>query len=158
MSRFLPIISLSLRAGGVAIHLRSEKDLLSILNFTWPEKAFGDSGLTLDCHKERNDPKIILKNVNPEKPEKDLQDLLFQLTGIRNKILRFKYRDSGKPLPVVKATFQSEKGIKHLLSNKKLSIDGVEVKVEEYKYLHRREVKCLYCNQLDHVVKDCTEI
>ena len=98
----------SLRAGGIALHLKSAKDQSQLLQHQWPVEAFNNSGSTLICHKESNDPKVILKNLDRWKKEEELQELIFMLTGVRNKVHRFRYRDTGKPLPVVKVTFQSK--------------------------------------------------
>ena len=160
LSKFFPNIVIrlaySLRAGGVAFHVNSKKDQDTILNFTWPQEAFDGSGATISCHRDQKEPKVILKNIKRDISERELEERLFQFTATVNKVRRFKYQDTGKPLPVVKVTFQSEKGIE-LLKSKKLSIEGVNIAVEDYKYLHRREIKCFNCSGTNHIARDCTE-
>ena len=158
INKYFPNIAIrlaySLRAGGVAIHVNSKKDQELILDFNWPSEAFQDSGATLSCHKDRNEPKVMLKNVDPRIPEEELQEILFQFTCYRNRVVRFKYQDSGKPLPVVKVTFTAEEATE-LLKIRKLAIKGIEVRVEDYKYLHRRKIECFNCKGV-HIARDCT--
>ena len=130
------------------------KDQSQLLQHQWPVEAFNNSGSTLICHKESNDPKVILKNLDRWKKEEELQELIFMLTGVRNKVHRFRYRDTGKPLPVVKVTFQSRRGIQALLE-RKLVIEGVEAISEEYRYRHSREIRCYKCHQKDHIARIC---
>ena len=82
-----------------------------------------------------------MKNLNLAVEDRSLEELIYQLTGVRNRVHRYRYRDTGKPLPVVKVTFNNQRGIDSLLA-KKLIIQGVEAQPEEFKYRHSREIRC----------------
>ena len=147
-------LAFSLKAGGLAIHLETKEDLNSVLNYKWPTEAFNNSGNTLLCHTEENKHKLILRNINPNLSIQELEKILFTFTGENIKVHRFTYRDTGKPIPVVKLTLQSEES-KKLLLERQLIISSVTVKPEQFKYLHQRQVTCLNCHQPNHIASQC---
>ena len=92
---------------------------------------------------------------DPKISTEDLEEILFQFTSFKNRVVRFKYQDSGKSLPVVKATFTAEEAVEAVKA-RRLVVNGTVVAVEDYKYLHRREIKCFNCRGANHIARDCT--
>ena len=101
------VLAYSLRGGGVAIHFQTEGDLNRVLTFSWPDSAFENSGHQLLVRRVDDNPRLILKNVDPSISTDEIEFVLTKFTKCSIKAHRFKHKDSNKPLPVVKISCPS---------------------------------------------------
>ena len=150
------ILAYSLKAGGVALHVANKESAERILKYSWPAEAFNNSGSQLYCHTAQNNPKVILKNIDAALTEKELEDIVQIFTGEKISVKRFHYRDTGKPLPVVKVTC-SESAANKLLT-KPLSIKGKNIPIEKFVQVHRREINCFNCRERGHIARFCPHL
>ena len=157
-TKYFPNITLKLafsqRAGGLSLQLVSEEDTQKVLNFVWPEQAFCGSGKKLTCRRLRNLHKLILKNVDPRKTEKDIKEALDTFTGSDLKVHRFRYQDTGRAIPVISLSSVSEEAIERIRTSN-LSFSGRPVRIEEHRYFYSEEIKCFRCHQQGHIARLC---
>ena len=125
-----------------------------LLKYLWPPEAFSNSGSKLYCHCASNKPKVILKNVDTHPTEEELEAILQTFTTEKVLVRRLWYRDTGKPLPVVKVTCPTEK-VTDILLNKALSIRGRDIRAERFEKVHRREITCFSCREKGHIARSC---
>ena len=160
-TKYFPDIKLSLayslKAGGIALHLTNQEAATRVLKYLWPAEAFNNSGSQIYCHPVNNKPKVILKNINPSLSEEEIERILQTFTPEKLTARRFYYRDTGKPLPVVKVTCASETAI-NLLLDKCQIVDGKEVRVEKFQAIHRREITCFNCQDQGHIARSCPKL
>ena len=87
LNKFFPAIGFrlvyALKAGGIAIHLNTLADFNKIKNFCWPKEAFGNSGQSLHCHVIEDLPKLIVKNVDPNYSEEQVENIIGTFIGHR---------------------------------------------------------------------------
>ena len=136
--------------------MESKESAERVLKFLWPPEAFNNSGTQLYCHTASNKPKVVLKNVDTTLSEKKVEDIVQTFTGEKVSLRRFHYRDSGKPLPVVKVTC-SENALQHLFT-KSLTINGRNVVAEKFESIHRREITCFNCRERGHIARSCPQL
>ena len=149
-------MSYSLRAGGVAIHLKSQEDFVKVRDYIWPLEAFNNSGNQLRCHPINQCPKLILKNVNPNTSTTDLENIIFTFTSSKAKVTRFLYRDSGKPMPVVKVFCETVDQY-NLLKSKDLTIRGSNrIIIEDFRIYNNSQITCFNCYQQGHIARICS--
>ena len=159
LSKFFPLINFrlvySLKAGGIALHLNSQQDYQTILNFHWPPEAFCHSGSNLKCHPIVNKYKLILKNVNPNVACSEIEDLLYTFTSSQTKTHRYRYRDTRKSMPVVRVTCTSEEIALKILNNH-IQIGPDSIVVEKFKETQSRDITCFLCNNQGHIAQYCS--
>ena len=83
-----------------------------------------------------------------------MQDVLSSFTGECIKVHRFRYRDTGKPIPVVKLTCPTANAQTKILETG-LSIWGVDIIAEPFHYYSKKELTCFGCGKKGHISRDC---
>ncbi|CAH1787690.1 unnamed protein product, partial [Owenia fusiformis] len=85
INKFKPSVKIThcyqLCRGGIAIHL-ADPDQRSLLLSSWPEDAFGGSGLDLDIHDNTPSPRCILRNVNHKVTSENVSAIIQEQTGL----------------------------------------------------------------------------
>ena len=104
-----------------------------------------------------NKPKLILKNVDISLSESYIEDTLQIFTKEKVSAKRFHYGDTGKRLPVVRLTCNSETAYNLLLATK-YTIKGNIVVIERFQNIHRREINCYSCNEKGHIARSCPQL
>ena len=150
------VLAYSLKAGGIALHLDRKEAADRVLKYSWPAEAFNYSGSQLSCHRPSNKPKLILKNIDTYLSESEIEEIIQNFTTEKVSARRLHYRDTGKPLPVVKITC-TENVCQQLLA-KYFNINGRELFVEKYQTVHRREITCFNCREKGHIARSCTQL
>ena len=157
-NKFFPNVKIdlaySLRGGGIALHFNSEEDLLQVLNFQWPTTAFGSRGVDLIVRRVDSNPRLVLKNINPNLSVQEIASLLSQFTGgTVVQAHRFKHRDSNKPIPVVKISCTPHAA--NLIKTHSLAFYGETVVVEDFYKNHQPDISCFRCQERGHTAPWC---
>ena len=147
-------LAYSLRAGGIAIHLKSQEDYIIVRDYTWPPEAFNNSGNSINCHPTNQNPKVILRNVDPTISTSDIQNIIGNSTASKSKVTRFFYKDTGKPMPIVKVICESADAY-NLIKNSKLKISSKEIIVEDFKTISSTDITCFNCKEKGHIARIC---
>ena len=141
-----------LNRGGIAVHLESESDLASMKD-KWPEEAF-ERGTSISCHEKAVIPRCVLKNVMPHMNSDIIYKEVENQTGVKIAIRRLKYRDSGKPMPIVIATCESFEDLQKILKSK-IILNKKSVKIHAYQSKRYTPTRCYNCQEFGHIAAIC---
>ena len=156
-NRYFPDILLqlaySLRGGGIALHFNCTEDLVQVLNFRWPIAAFNQSGKDIVVRRVDRNPRLILKNVDPNLSVDKIEEILAIFTGVTVRVHRFKHHDSNKPIPVIKVICPPQAAEK--IKTHSLWWCGTLISVEDFISEHRPDIDCYKCNSRGHTASRC---
>ena len=141
-----------LNRGGIAIHTESEEDF-KLLKSEWPEEAF-HGGSSISFHENDNVPRCIFKNVLPHLKDEFITLEVKKQIGISVNVRRLKYRDTGKPMPVVIVTCASFEDLQ-LLFKSKMLLCRKSIRINSYKSKKNTPVRCYNCQEFGHVAAIC---
>lgn len=144
----------SLPHGGIAIHLKEEKDRDQIIK-NWSETNLGGNTVAHKPKYQQGGSKTsYIHNMPTAIPEDYIQSVINK--DFREaKVHRLKFRDTNKPMPVVKVIFCSTESLKEAINSEGVFISGLE---KRYKFEPEREVKfirCFNCNRPGHIARVC---
>lgn len=141
-----------LNRGGIAVQVESEKEKES-LKEQWPEGAFMSGG-SLSVHERSYTPKCVLKNIATFHSTDKIEQEVEKQTGVRVSARRLKYRDTGRPMPIVVVTCDNSKDIQCLFKAD-ISVHQRRVKVEPYNSKRFTPTRCFNCQEFGHIAVLC---
>ena len=144
-----------LHRGGIAIHCENQEVRDEVLHFAWPKEAFQGSGTEIHCHPPHTTNRVVLKNVPVNISNTELRREIFSQTSVKCKeIHRHKYVDTGKLLPVVTISTESQTEASELLQSPIL-IGNQSVNCTQYRNKHSLAVRCFRCHRFGHTAVWC---
>ena len=144
-----------LNRGGLAIHTESEADI-DLLKTNWPEEAFKGSS-SLSFHENDVKPRCIFKNVSPHLIDEYIVSEIEKQLKISINIRRLKYRDTGRPMPVVLVTCSSFEDLQ-IIFKSEVTLGNKTIKVDSYKSKRNTPVRCYNCQEFGHVAAICKNL
>ncbi|XP_078573748.1 uncharacterized protein LOC144860427 [Branchiostoma floridae x Branchiostoma japonicum] len=141
--------------GGIALHAKTTEDKQELLE-KWPEKAFGESDIsTHSTSKTQPHPKCILKNTDKTVSNSEVEYAIEQQTGVKAKVRRLYYTDTGRPLPIVVVETRTHEELTHILT-KKVKIADRVTKPEAYISKASQVIRCYRCQAYGHIASLCS--
>ena len=141
-----------LNRGGVAIHAESEEDI-ELLKKDWPVEAF-QGGSTLSIHENSIVPRCVFKNVLPHLHTDTVISEVEKQTGVVVNARRLKYRDTGKPMPIVIITCNSFEDQQTLFKSS-IILCKKAVKITSYHSKRGTPTRCYNCQEFGHIAVLC---
>ncbi|MEW8546768.1 MAG: hypothetical protein AB2693_24905 [Candidatus Thiodiazotropha sp.] len=141
-----------LKRGGIAIHTESEDDI-KLLKEDWPEEAF-QGGSAISFHENSIVPRCVFKNVLPHLHIETIISEVERQTGIVVNARRLKYRDTGKPMPIVIITCNSFEDQQTLFKSKVI-LCKKNIKVTSYQSKRGTPTRCYNCQEFGHIAVLC---
>ena len=105
-----------LNRGGIAVHVEKEEEV-EILKEEWPEEAFS-SGSSLSVHENNVIPRCVFKNIPAFRSTEIIKEEVIKQTSVVVSARRLRYRDTGRPMPVVVITCKSHEDLQTLLKQR----------------------------------------
>ena len=146
----------SLSHGGIAVHLKNKKDCRSILK-NWEETNLGGKSVIHPPKSIQQEGHKVayLHNIPPSLDEVYIESVLSENYNIR-KLHRLKYRDTGKPLPVVRITFEDTGSARRALNSEGFYIPQSDTRERFEPERKAKAIRCYKCNRLGHIAKVCS--
>ena len=148
-----PTHSFSLSKGGIALQYEDKRQVDKTLQ-NWPEEAFGTES---SPHKARGIKEIksgFVKNISTSVSVKDIEEIFRKKCKVKL-VSRLHYRNSRKPMPVVKIDFLSEEDLQKAKSVVlEFQINGKAAYIEEERRV--KVIRCYNCHRFGHIRRICT--
>ena len=143
----------SLPRGGVAIHFNSEEKAEDILE-NWPGCVFSP---TEKPHRIRGKvtSKIgFVKNIDIRLADNQLKSFLVSSGCSVKEVRKVFHRNSGRPMPIRKVTFNSESDLEKAIKLEfPYKINGKQAFCEKEKQF--KVVRCFSCHRYNHIAANC---
>lgn len=147
-----PKLSYSLPKGGISLEFENKEQADKVIK-NWPSEAFGKGS---QCHSPRGKKETsvgFLKNIPNFVKTTEIENTYSQLYSIKS-VRRLVFRNSQKPMPVVRIEFQSVEDLelaKSLQIN--YSLNGKTAFLEsEHSF---KIVRCFNCHRIGHIGRSC---
>ena len=148
-----PKHSFSLSKGGIALQFENKKQVETSLQ-NWPEEAFGTQS---SPHKARGTKVIktgFVKNVRLSLPINEIVETYKKHCGVKF-ASRLYYRNSNRPMPVVKIEFLTEEDLQKAKSVVlEHQLNGKTAYLEEERRV--KVIRCFNCHRFGHISRICT--
>ena len=141
-----------LNRGGIAVHVEKEEEV-DILKEEWPEEAFS-SGSSLSVHENNVIPRCVFKNIPAFHSTEIIKEEVIKQTSVVVSARRLRYRDTGRPMPVVVITCKSHEDLQTLLKSK-IIIGKSSVKIVSYQSKKYTPTRCFNCQEFGHIAINC---
>ena len=143
----------SLPRGGVAIHFNSEKKAQDTLE-NWPKGVFSQTEIPHRTKEKVAGQTGFIKNIDIRLADNQLKSFLVS-TGCKVKEVRKVFhRHSGKPMPIRKVTFDSERDLEIAIETDfPFKINGKQAFCEKEKQF--KVVRCFSCHRFNHIAANC---
>ena len=144
-----------LNRGGIAIHTESEEDI-ELLKSNWPKDAFNSSS-SLSFHENAIKLRCIFKNVSVYLKDENIVSEVEKQLKITVNIRRLKYRDTGRPMPVVIVLCNSFEDLQKIFKSE-IILGKKAVQINSYKSKRNTPVRCYNCQEFGHVAALCKNV
>lgn len=146
-----PKLSYSLPKGGIALEFETKEQAEKAVK-NWPSEAFGKES---QCHRPRGKKEAtvgFLKNIPNFVKIEEIKNTYSQFPV--KSVRRLLYRNSQKPMPVVRIEFQSAEAL-HLAKSIEVdySLNGKTAYLESEHSC--KIVRCYNCHRFSHIGKAC---
>ena len=146
-----PKLSFSLPKGGVALEFENKDQADQVLN-NWPSDAFGKDS---QCHSPLGRKKTVgfLKNIPVHIKPSEIQDIYSHTCTVKS-IRRLVFRNTHKPMPVVRIEFKTEEDFeKAKLTIIHYSTNGKPAFLEAERPF--KLIRCFNCHRIGHIGRAC---